>query len=84
MVCRLIIFVYDRYDLEYFNSIEGMRAQIDFPPYSSFFSSLKGKNVSLDLFRETKNEYERRLRLPETNSEKFRNFSDYLRVYQMS
>ena len=69
---------------EYFESIESMRNQIDFPPYTGFFSSLKNKNVPMDMYNEAKKEYERRLCLSEMDPEKIRNFSDYLRLYQMS
>ena len=60
-----------------------MRRQVQFPSYESFYSSLKGKNVDPETFEQTKMEYERRLALPEDHPEKYRNFSDYLKTYQM-
>ena len=62
-----------------FNSIEEIRAQIEFPKYEDFYSSLKNENVPFELYLEAKTEYDRRLHLSACDSEKYNNFEDWLK-----
>ena len=64
-----------------FNSIEEMRNQIHFPAYEAFFSELHQNNVGLDEYEKAKNQYERRLSLPDDDPDKFFNFVDWLAYY---
>lgn len=60
-----------------------MRNQKLFPKYENFYSKLKEKNVELQVYNEAKREYDRRLALPDGHDDKYYNFSDYLKTYQM-
>ena len=65
---------------QHYKSIEQMRQEIDFPPYAAFYSDLKGRNVDYEDYKQARDEYYRRLNLPDDSNEKYRNMSDYLKV----
>ena len=71
------------YPYEKFGSIEEIRAQIEFPPINDFRTLLK-PDVDEDIYTQCKNEYDRRLQLPSGHPEKWENFEDYLRFYNLS
>ena len=64
-----------------FGSIEEMISTKDFPAQEKFYSELKSTNVSSDDYNLAKREFERRMSLPDNNSEKMRNFADWLLFY---
>ena len=61
-----------------FSTIESMIGTKTFPSYEQFFSELKQANVPEQDYINAKNEFERRLRLPDEHMEKMRNFADWL------
>ena len=67
----------------FFHSIEELRQTVDFPPYDAFYSELKRSNVAKEDYDEAKNLYESRLNLPENDPEKWSNFADWLRFYNV-
>ena len=69
--------------LRYFSSIEDIRTTIEFPPKSAFYSKLKQTEVSDDEYNDSKRLYESRLSLPDDHPEKWRNFADFLKFYNM-
>ena len=71
------------YPYEHFESIEEIREQKTFPSHSEFKSSLKG-DVDFETYTECKNEYERRISLPNDDENKWYSFEDYLRYYNLS
>ena len=71
------------YPYEKFGSIEEIREQKDFPDISDFRSFLK-PDVDEEIYTLCKNEYERRLQLPREHPEKWNNFEDYLKFYNLS
>ena len=71
------------YPYEKFSNIEEIRAQIEFPGIEEFKSSLKPE-VDEEVYEKCKNEYERRRSLAPGDPEKWENFEDYLKFYNMS
>ena len=71
------------YPYQKFSSIEEIKQQIEFPVYSDFYSSLKRKNVDIEEYNASKNEYERRMNLPEGDPDKIVNFGCWLKHYQL-
>ena len=67
----------------YFKSIEEIRTQVKFPPYEAFFSELKQSNVPENEYKESKLLYDQRCSLPDDHEDKWYNFSDYLKHYNM-
>jgi len=60
-----------------------MQQAINFPPYESFYSELKGKNVSEEDYKNAKHVYETRFRLPADHQDKMSNMTDWLRYYNL-
>ena len=68
---------------QHFSTIEEIRNQIEFPSHEAFYSDLKQKNLPIEEYEKAKREYDYRRSLPATNSDHIRNFSDWLRHYQL-
>ena len=66
--------------MQAFNSIEQLRATVNFPPWSSFHSQLTKSNVDENDYNDARTEYYRRLALPDSDAKKYNNMSDYLKV----
>ena len=71
------------YPYEYFESIDAIRSQIEFPSVDAFTTVLKGK-VDGEVYEKCKNEYNRRLNLPSGHPDKWHSFEDYLKYYNQS
>ena len=69
--------------LRYFSSIEDIRATLEFPPKSAFYSELKQLEVNEDDYIDAKNLYESRCLLPDNHPNKWSNFADYLKHYNL-
>ena len=67
----------------HFSSIEEINRTIEFPPREAFYSELKRANVPQDEYDEAKNLYDTRLHLPDGHDDKWNNFSDWLKFYNM-
>ena len=66
----------------YYSNIEELNT-VEFPPKSAFFDSIRRRDMEDDLYISAKNEYERRLSLPEDHEDKFFNMKSYLEYYNM-
>ena len=66
-----------------FNSVEEIRAQLDFPRFEQFYSELRGTNVSVEDYETAKNEYERRKQLDDNHTDKMNTFVDWLIYYNL-
>ena len=66
-----------------FSCIEEIREQLDFPPKKDFFSVLKQAEVDEEEYNNAKFIYETRKNLPAGDSNKWHNFSDYLKFYNL-
>ena len=66
----------------YYSRIEELDTKI-FPPKTAFFDSIKRKEIDDQLYHDVKNEYERRLSLPDHHEDKFHNMKSYLENYNM-
>ena len=64
-----------------FNSISQIKAQVDFPKYEEFYSSLKNQNVPREDYDLAKAEFYRRKNLPSDHPEKINSFKDWLVFY---
>ena len=71
------------YPYERYSSIEEIRCQKEFPEISEFRTELK-PDVDEVVYNQCKSEYERRLSLASGDPEKWENFEDYLKFYNMS
>lgn len=71
------------YPYEKFASIEDIRSQIDFPDIDDFKSILKG-DVNAEVYESCRLNYNQRLTLPEGHPDKWYNFEDYLKFYNLS
>ena len=71
------------YPYEKFQSIDEIRQQIDFPGIQDFTNRLK-PDLDLEVYNHCKNNYERRLALPRGHPDKWFNFEDYLKFYNLS
>ena len=67
----------------YFSSIEEIRSTVEFPPKSAFFSKLKQTEVNDDDYDDAKNLYESRCSLPDGHPDKWTNFGDFLKHYNL-
>ena len=74
-----IFYLYFRY----FSSIEEIRSTVEFPPKSAFYSKLKQAKVDDDEYNDAKNLYESRRSLPDGHPDKWFNFGDYLKHYNL-
>ena len=72
-----------KYLSRFFTSIEEIRSTIEFPPKSAFFSTLKQVNVTDDEYNESKQLYDSRCSLPDDHPDKWRNFGDFLKYYNL-
>ena len=72
---KKMVFPYERY-----NRIEELKQETEFPPYESFYSSLRGTNIERQDYDQALSEYNRRRALADTDPEKYFNMADYLRV----
>ena len=68
---------------ELFDSIESMKKCVQFPEYDQFFSRLTG-SADKETYNLCKNEFNRRISLPNNHSEKWFNFECYLKHYNIS
>ena len=66
-----------------FSSVEEINQQVNFPSYESFYSDLKASNVNIREYESSRNEYQRRIQLPESDPDKMNNFGCWLKHYQM-
>ena len=64
-----------------FHSIEDMRACETFPPREAFYSVLKNSNVDENEYKEARNKFNRRKRLPEGHPDAMRSMVDWLAYY---
>ena len=71
------------YPYEKFSTIQQIRSQLEFPDLEEFKSSLK-PDVDEEVYNQCKTEYYRRLNLPRGHEEKWNNFEDYLKFYNLS
>ena len=69
--------------LRLFRDIESIRRTVDFPPKSAFYSQLKQEHVSNEEYDYSKQIYDYHLKLPVGHPEKWNNFSDYLKFYNL-
>ena len=66
----------------YYSEIEELQ-QVDFPPISAFYDSIKRCDIDEGLYTQVKTEYDRRKQLPENHPDKFKNMLCYLRFYNL-
>ena len=66
----------------YYSDIEELQ-QVTFPPKSAFFDSIKQRDIDDNLYDQVKQEYDRRLQLPDNHPDKFNNMLCYLRHYNL-
>ena len=71
------------YPYEKFGSIDEIRAQLDFPEFEEFRSSLK-HDIDVDIYNECREMYYKRINLPSGHPDKWLNFEDYLKFYNLS
>ena len=71
------------YPYEKFGSIDEIRQQKEFPPIEDFSSRLK-PDVDLEVYSQCKDNYNKRLALPRGHPQKWENFEDYLKFYNLS
>ena len=76
--CAKLLYPYTR-----FSSIEQIRNTIDFPAIEDFQNPLKPE-VDVNIYNACKDEYNLRLHLPSGHPEKWSNFEDYLKHYNLS
>ena len=69
--------------LRYFSSIEEIRATIEFPPKSAFYSKLKQEGVDDETYNNQKKLYDSRMALPQGDENKWNNFSNFLEYYKV-
>ena len=72
-----------QFEFRYFSSIEEIRSTVEFPPKSAFFSKLKQAEVDEEEYNESKNLYESRRSLPDGHPDKWTNFGDFLKHYNL-
>ena len=72
-----------QFEFRYFSSIEEIRSTVEFPPKSAFFSKLKQAEVDEEEYNESKNLYESRRSLPDGHPDKWTNFGDFLKYYNL-
>ena len=70
--------------LRYFKSIEEIRSTKNFPTKAAFYSELKQSEVDDQEYNDAKHLYESRVTLSDNDPDKWDNFSDYLRYYNLS
>ena len=71
------------YPYEAYENIEQIRAQKNFPPISSFWSTLKGP-LDQELYDSCKKIFDYHIGLPDDHSEKWFSMVDYLKYYNSS
>jgi len=64
-----------------FQSIEDIRACVQFPPIEDF---LTDKSIDPRIYEKCKSMFVQKMALPEEHPEKWRNFEDYLKFYNLS
>jgi len=64
-----------------FKSIEEMRKCVEFPPIEDF---LTDKSINPQIYEKCKSMFDQKMSLPEADPEKWRNFEDYLKFYNLS
>ena len=64
-----------------FNSIEELKAQIEFPSYEAFYNELTQSNIDSSEYEKAKSEYYRRKSLPDGHEDKIHNFVGWLKYY---
>ena len=69
--------------LRYFKSIEEIRSTRTFPSKAAFYSELKQSEVDEQEYNDAKHLYESRVALSENDLDKWNDFSDYLRYYNL-
>ena len=80
-ICFTIPLLYSYFS--YFSSIEEIRSTVEFPPKSAFFSKLKQAEVTDDEYNESKQLYDTRCSLPDDHPDKWTNFGDFLKHYNL-
>ena len=78
MDCVKLVYPYEK-----FSAIEEIRAQIEFPGIEDFKTSLKPE-VDEEIYNYCKTEYDRRRSLASGDPDKWENFEDYLKFYNLS
>ena len=76
--CAKLVYPYEK-----FGSIEEIRECHVFPPMTDFMTVLK-PNIDQEVYLKCKEEFERRMNLPNNHSEKWSSFEDYLKFYNLS
>ena len=72
---KKMVFPYERY-----SRIEELKQETVFPPYESFYSSLRGNNIDRQDYEQALSEFNRRRALPDSCPEKYFTMADYLKV----
>ena len=67
----------------FFNSVEEINNQIEFPPHSAFYSQLKGENVPVEDYDTAKSEYDKRRSLPCSDPLYMKTMIDWLIHYNL-
>ena len=66
---------------EYFNSVEELEKYEEFPPFSAFYSNLKGDNISEEDYINAKALFYQNKSLPNNHENKMNNMKDWLIFY---